>query len=152
MRDSERTEVLHVRRKIVQDKGCLNTERWVTKALVPILHKCFHQNCNREYKMEFAQPASMTGMVAGYRQRNGKQNNVAILKLSFIYIKKIYIYTGSQWSIFRSGLACSCLFLRKRYFSWMVLHFWKQITADANEEKVAVVQPTENKRAQFCSV
>ena len=36
--------------------------------------------------MEFAQPASMTGMVAGYRQRNGKQNNVAILKLSYIYI------------------------------------------------------------------
>ena len=106
MRDSERTAVLHVRRKIVQDKGCLNTERWVTKALVPILHKCFHQNCNREYKMEFAQPASMTGMVAGYRQRNGKQNNVAILKLSFIYIKKIYIYKICRgvegWNVLQS--------------------------------------------------
>ena len=64
-----------VGRKTVPDKGRLNRERPVTKALeFPFCTEksCSfpHRNWNGEYEMECTQRDRMTNMLAGYRQRN----------------------------------------------------------------------------------
>ena len=64
-----------VGRKTVSDKGRLNRERPVTKALeFPFCTgKTFHRNWNGEHEMECTQRDRMTDMVAGYHQRNERQ-------------------------------------------------------------------------------
>ena len=66
-----------VGRKVVPDKGRPNRKRPVTKAFE--FSSCtgksffvFHQNWNGEYEMQCVERSRMTGMVAGYNQRNGK--------------------------------------------------------------------------------
>ena len=65
-----------LRRKTVPDKGRLDRERPVTKALeFPFCTKksFFHRNWNGEYVMECTQRERMIDMVAGYHQRNERQ-------------------------------------------------------------------------------
>ena len=66
--------MLDVGRKVVPDKGRPSRERPVTKALrVSILHRkefSFHQQWNGEYQMECTHRGRMTGMVAGYQERD----------------------------------------------------------------------------------
>ena len=69
-----------VGRKVVPDKGRLNRERPVTKALE--FPSCtgmrfFHQNWNGEYGMECVHRDRMIGKVAGYHQRNGKKRRLS---------------------------------------------------------------------------
>ena len=62
-----------VGRKTVPDKGRLNRERPVTKALeFPFCARksFFHRHWNVEYEMEYTQKDRMTDVVALYHQRN----------------------------------------------------------------------------------
>ena len=64
-----------VGRKTVPDKGRLDREQPVTKALEFSFctgKSFFHQNWNGKYEMECTQRDRMTDMVAGYHQRNEK--------------------------------------------------------------------------------
>ena len=67
-----------VSRKVVPDKRSLNRERPVTKPLTVHLAQervffSLHLNWNGECEKECIQRDMVTGMVAGYHQRNGQQ-------------------------------------------------------------------------------
>ena len=58
-------------RKVVPDKGSLNRERPVNQK------ELFHLKWNGESETECIQRDMVTGMVAGYYQRNGKQRRLS---------------------------------------------------------------------------
>ena len=79
--------MLDMSRKVVPDKGSLNREWPVAKVLnFHLAQEFFHLNWNGVCKKDCIQKDMMTGMVAGYNQKNGK---VGILKI-------ILFLTGSQ--------------------------------------------------------
>ena len=73
----ERGAVSDVSRKVVPDKGSLNRERPVTKALKfpSCTRKCFFPSELERRVREGVYV--MTGMVAGYHQTNGKQRGLS---------------------------------------------------------------------------
>ena len=101
-----------VRRKTVPDKGRLNRERPVTKALeFPFcLGKRFflHRNWNGEYEMECTQRDRMTDMAAGYPQETKGKGG---------YLEKYPFFDWEPVKLLRSGVTCSCLLLRKTTFA-----------------------------------
>ena len=64
-----------VGKKVVPDKGCLNRERPVAKApeFPSCTGKSFFIRTGTESMRWITQRGRMTGTVAGYHQRNGKQ-------------------------------------------------------------------------------
>ena len=88
----------------------------------------FFQIWNVEYEVECTQVGKLTGMVAGYYQRNGEQKWLSLKNIK----KKIMSLNGSQRIFSRSCLTFSCLFfLRKKQqknptFAVWVWCFWRR--------------------------
>ena len=126
---------------VAPDWGSLNRVRPVTEALK--FSSCTrksvfpHVNWNGVCEKECTQRDTMTSMVAGNHERNGKQKwLLKILPSDWQPVKHL-----EQWSnVFMSVLAENSL-------RCVVLNFLQPvhlITVDVNEQRVAAVQPTEN--------
>ena len=96
-------------RKGVPDKGNLNRERAVSKALS--LHK----------KQLFSSELQWRVRDGVYTERHEDRVPSKKRKTKVAVLKTIPSLTGSQWSALSSGLTCSCPLLRKTTFTaW----FW----------------------------